>query len=761
MEKLDIERIKSQLCISEEDFAKKMGISMEELRSYCDGTAKPSLELLMKMTMITRIFPDQLFTGTRPTVDPIEPQDTYKPSEITKNSLVEYIEQGIAAFKEETLQEEIQKIQKCVNVIRKPRISFAGQSDTGKSTLINALLGSEKMPAKWTPTTSIVVYIKHIDDKPSFIKENVWILGKKSDELWDDFRLNDEKYCKEFFIAGGDYSLLEQYGTHQKEKENAQRASAAVAFIDSPLLKNCDILDLPGFAATAEDDALHRFNTQQNVTDILLYLSRSNGFLQDRDLDYLRKCIRSLRPVEKRGINDLEKLENLFIIASQAGAVNNGNVTELKEILDGRCKALCEGYALAVSSSKNKSDSLLPFQSKQTSFENRSKLLLPFRIEQIDSNIKNESLLPFRTEQTGYDYFEEDFRKRFFTYEKDIPSLCERFSSKITSISEKLPKAIYKDFCRELKKTVAESSDIIQKRVDEWNAMLNDKTRYMDLAREIKQKEPARKIERAAEMDKMVAFIQNLEASSKQDIQSMYTETMETEHLVGLMEERGVKNKRSDKEDFASAINELISSQVQSILAEKSKEYTASIDKYIEGYTASFEKYSAGKDVNIQFDVLNSFALGLASLGVLGASAVWLATSFTAFSVSMLGILAGWGSVLAVGGVIGIAIAAVITGIISIFKAFTWKQDFAKTIISVYEKEKYIDRVFNEVEKYWDDTVSSFKKGSEKVEEDWQKRLEEYESIADEKNIPALEAKIVEAKRGLDFFTKMPLPDAG
>ena len=728
MKKLDIERIKSHTGESEETFAEEMEISVEELRSYCDGTALPPSELLSQMCEYTGLPEGELFIGKHAAkfAVAIKPQDTYKPSEITKNSLVEYIKQGGAEFEEETLQVEIQKIQKCVNAIRKPRISFAGQSDAGKSTLINALLGSEKMPAKWTPTTSIIVYIKHTDDKPSFIKENVWILGKKSDELWDDSRLNDEKYCREFFIAGGDYSLLEQYGTHQKEKENAQRASAAVAFIDSPLLKNCDILDLPGFAATAEDDALHCFNTQQNVTDILLYLSQANSLLLG-DLDYLRECIKSLRPVEKKGINNLEKLENLFIIASQAASVNNGNVPALNAKIMERCKALCDGYALAASTSKNKS----------------------------------QSLLPFRTEQTGYDYFEEDFKKRFFTYEKNMTRLCTVFNEKITSISEKLPKAIYNDFCRELRKTVAESSDIIQKRVAEWNDLLNNKIKYMDLAREIKQKEPARKIERVAEMDKMIAFIQNLEASSKQDIQSMYTETMETEHLVNLMEERGVKNKKSDKEDFVSAINELISSQVQSILAEKSKEYTASVDKYIKEYTLSFEKYSAGKDVNIQFDVSNSFALGLASLGVLGASAAWLATYFTAFSVSILGIFAGWGSVLAVGGVIGIAIAAVIAGIISIFKAFTWKQDFAKTIISVYEKEKYIDRVFNEVEKYWDDTVSSFKKGSEKVEEDWQKRLEEYESIADEKNIPALEAKIVEAKRGLDFFTKMPLPDAG
>ena len=144
------------------------------------------------------------------------------------------------------------------------------------------------------------------------------------------------KASKEFLIAKGDFSLLTDFGTHQSEVKNHQLASSAVAFIESPLLKNCDILDLPGFAATSEDDALHRFNTQENVTDILIYLSRSNGFLQDRDLDYLRECLKSLRPIEHDGVNELGKLSNLFIVASQARAVNNGNSSELTEILDRR-----------------------------------------------------------------------------------------------------------------------------------------------------------------------------------------------------------------------------------------------------------------------------------------------------------------------------------------------------------------------------------------------------------------------------------------
>ncbi len=728
--KLDIEKIKQQIGATEKDFAEEMDISVEALHHYSDGTMQLPGELLSKMCQYTGLQPTSggLFLNENSTVFttcPIAPNDTYEPSKIAKTSLVEYIKQGVSEFKEEAIKTEIEKIERCVNTIRKPRISFAGQSDTGKSTLINALLGAERMPAKWTPTTSIAVHIKHIDDKPPFMKENVWILGKNTNELWDDTRLTDEEYCKEFLIAKGDYSLLSEFGTHQHEQEHKQLASSAVAFIDSPLLKDCDILDLPGFAATSEDDALHRFNTQENVTDILLYLSRSNGFLQDRDLDYLRECLKSLRPVEQAGVNSLGKLGNLFVIASQAGTVNNGNSTELTEILDRRCKALCDSYALAA------------------------------------SNKKIKTLLPFRSIQTGYDYTEEDFRLRFFTYEKDMPRLCKNFNIAFTSLAEELPKSLYNDFYDVLKEMVASSSVIIQERVDEWNSLLNNKTKYVELVREIKQKEPARKIERTSKVSEMIKMIKDLATSTNQEIQSMYTQTINTEYLVELIEKHGIKNKKGDKEDFATTVNELLSNQVQSILTDKAKAYSDSLDDYLKEYSESFGEYSAGKDIDVKFDTLNSFALGLASLGALGASAAWLATSFTAFSVSVLGSLAGWGSILAVGGVVGIAISAVIAGLISIFRAFTWKKDLAKTIISAYEKENYLDSIFRDANKYWEDTQKSFTSASDRVEEDWQKRIEEYESIADEKNIPVLEAKIMEAKRGLDFFTKMPLPEIG
>ena len=170
--KLDIKKIVNQCGCTAEEFAMEIGISIEELMLYSEGKMQMTLPLLLKISQYTKIPADELFVSENSTTfnfNSINPDDTFEPYQQTKNNLVEYIKQGLNEFQYQEMKQEIVKIDNCLKTLKKPRISFAGQSDTGKSTLINALLGAEKMPAKWTPTTSIVVHIKHIDDKPQFI----------------------------------------------------------------------------------------------------------------------------------------------------------------------------------------------------------------------------------------------------------------------------------------------------------------------------------------------------------------------------------------------------------------------------------------------------------------------------------------------------------------------------------------------------------------------------------------------------------------
>lgn len=733
MAKLDIEKIKSHVGLSAEELAEEMEITLDELQSYVSGACHMSSELLSRMCEYTGLGPGQggIYVAEKKRngyANTIKPDNTFEPAESARTSLVDYVKQGVADFRDNVVTDEIVKLELLVNTLRKPRITFAGKSDAGKSTLINSLLGTERMPTDFTPTTSIIVYIKHIDDKPAFIKDNVWILGKPSGDHWDASRLNDESYCKDFLIAQGDYTLLSTFGTHQGKatrQEYIEYASAAVTFIDSPLLKNCDILDVPGYGVSGRDDVIHKFNTQENATDILIYMSVSNSFLQESDIDYLRDCIKTLRPVESKGKNNLKKLENLFVLASQAGNVEDGNASKLNTILDRRSEELCSAFAYAAKYNSH------------------------------------ESLLPARSAMTGYVYTAEDMRSRFFTYEKDMLRLCKKFNAAFTESVQNLPKAFYAKFNNDLEMLVGKSSKEIQDRVDEWRTSLQKKEQYCKLYREIKEKEPARIMQQSERNERIHGLIGKWNHETKQEVQANFNSVITIDKLIALMEDQGVRDKKDSKERFASQINEALLGAVQKIVAEKAKLYSEELSEYLEKTDEGIKKYGENQEIRVKFNTNEAFAYGLASLGVFGASAAWLANSFTAFAVFHFGAALGWSSVFAVGGIVGIALGSLIVGAISLFKKFTWRKNFAKAIVEAYEKENYLAKVFTSIDNYWSDTKKGFDAGARKIEDDWKVKIKEYSDLADEKNIPKLQERIEEAERGLDFFTKIPMPKIG
>ncbi|WP_195938843.1 helix-turn-helix domain-containing protein [Romboutsia sp. 1001713B170131_170501_G6] len=724
---LNTNRILEQIGYSREEFAREMNWTLDELSKYEKGELKLPAEQLITIIRITDLQPKDIqiddskekFFKTK-----ISPRNTWKPSRITQTSLLEYIKEGIENINETTCKTELERVKNCISTLRKPKISFAGQSDVGKSTLINALIGSEKMPAKWTPTTSIVVHIKHINDRPEFIKDNVWIFGKNNNEFWSDEKLNDEVYCKKFLVGKGDYSLLQTYGTHQSENNRNKEAFSAVTFIESDLLETCDILDLPGFAANLEDDALHKFNTQENETDILIYLSRSNGFLQDRDLDYLNLCLDALRPIERKGVNDLDKLENLFIIASQSKAVGNGNFKELQEILDRRCNAFCKLLRIA-------------------SEENGEK-----------------SLLYKRSKITGYDYTNKDIRARFFTYERDITRLCERFNKSFQKTAEKLSQSIYKDFSQKLGAIYGSSIETIKSKINEYKLIMEEREKYIKLLTAIKENEPLRKSQQDESNKKVFFEITNLNTSTKQEIQTIYDEFMNVESLITLIDKNNYKNNKSDKEQFSSLVSKILKDRIQLVIENKSNDFSKILDEYLKEYDNRFKKLlnlGLEKDIDLNFDTVTLFATSIASIGVAGAAGIWLTTSFTSMIVTSLGAYAGLGSIIAFGGVITIAVGAVIAAVISALRIFSWKKDLCEAIINSYKSEEYITKIFSEVDKYWNDTKKAFELSVKHIEDEWNKKINEYENLADEENLSQLENNLKDARDGLDFFMNMPL----
>ena len=84
---------------------------------------------------------------------------------------------------------------------KKPRVGVFGQFDAGKSRLINVLLGGSRLPTSYQPATSVVCLLRHMNDKPAWQAEDVWLMGK-------GFNLDmagDQAHCLQHKMFAGVY----------------------------------------------------------------------------------------------------------------------------------------------------------------------------------------------------------------------------------------------------------------------------------------------------------------------------------------------------------------------------------------------------------------------------------------------------------------------------------------------------------------------------------------------------------------------------
>ncbi len=733
-EKLNLEMLLNHTAISLEEFAEEVSISVDELRAYAEGKKQLKSEECIRITEFTELAPSKFLIsedkGTTVT-NAIKAVDVFGKFADVKQNLLEYIEETLQKFDDAEIHTELEEMGTLVKTLKKPKIAFSGYSDVGKSTLINALLGTDKLPAKWTPTTSIVVHIKHTDDRPEFMHEDVWIFKKDGSERWDDTKLDDETYCRKFLIKNGDYPLLQEFGTHQGKKgeiQGLQKADSAVVFIDSPLLKNCDILDVPGFGANKEDDEKQKSQMMRNVDaknvggqiDILIYLSRANGFMTDNDMNYLKQAISRLRPIEQLATKDvpIPPLANLFILASQAGAVNSGNATELERILDTKCKTLCQMYSIA--------------------------------------SEDGSSLLPSRTAITKHNYTEADFRARFFTYETEQPRLCREFNKDLQKLSECLPKVIYADFKGKFKKKVGFSTEHLTAVMRQYMEILQERQMYQLELRKMRAGEEERKREQDRRKEEIITLIEFLCSKSKTEIQKSCSEILNVEYLMNLMETKEIQNNKKDKNSFSTGINELLNNKISEILQKNSERYAQAMEDYLKQYQ---EALFSSEKVSVEFNVEHAFAMGMAGLVAVGAGGAWLAFSLDAMMFAVFGFEAGAFAVAAVLGAVGIVIGGIVLGVIAIFQASKWREKFAQSIIQSYEKNNFLNSVFESVDKYWKDTKISFRKGVNNLEREVEKKMLSLEQYSEESNIPELQKKISTIQSALEFFQKMPLED--
>lgn len=709
-----------KLKITQSAFAELIDVEQSNISRWEKDPSSMQFQVIQRILEKTGATYEELTGWKKPIPKPLDVKNTWKNMKLTNNSFSEILEE--MHIPDEYRKSYIEDLQCGIaaNLV-KPKVAVVGRSDTGKSALINALLGTDKMPTAWTPTTSVAVYIKHISDKPSFIEEDVWVFANQSEteHLWDERKLPDEVYCRSWKIGAGGIEILRSFGTRQGENYE-KGACSAVVFIDAPILKTCDIVDLPGFGTETENDDNITFAAVQRA-DVVLYLSQANGFMRIEDIIYLKRNISELPIWEKKDENPLQPLSNLFVIASQAHTVSNGNKVQLKEILDAGCTNLLK---------------TLPDEY----WTNREKV-------------------------SGYTYADNGFnelRSRFFAYTVDIPDICSPFNAALAEVLESLPIIIderTKSFVRDY--VEARKAAIINK-IQQYKGIIDDHEKYAMLLTAIEENELPRMQDNSNHKKDIQQEIVRLSSESIKEFSKYIAETINIDALVRLMEKKGVKNKKADIELFGSTLQSMIQEQCETILAEKKDVLAEKIKKYVTFYEQSIGQLFENNSIIVDFDTERTFASAL-SFGILGGLGTFLARStfsrllFTCAGFSVVSSLVYTVVTTSIFGPTGLLVEFLITGGLSLVNLFGggWKKAVARKIVAIFEKEELSQKFSSSIEQYWKQTQTAIEQAIAKLDTEWDTYVKNLRNIVNEDDIKEIESKINTLNYLSDCFDKI------
>lgn len=707
---------------SRAEFAQHIGVSEADVALWEEGS--PSVEVIEKIAQKTGLDFNMILGYKKPVVEAIIPEDTWKDVESTKSSLIHYITELLqqAHVTENQKKAYIDGLQQCIDCNSdKPRVVIAGRSDTGKSTMINTLLGAESMPAAWTPTTAIAVYIKHIADRPAFMQENAWVFANQAGEetLWDVNRLHDEEYCKAWRIAAGDVDILQTYGIRQ-DQGHAFEAGSAVVFVDAPILRDCDIIDIPGFGTETESDDWITLKVTQSA-DVIIYLSQANGFMRIEDITYLKENIQSLSTWERKGDNELKPLANLFIVASQAHTVNHGDRAQLENILKTGC-------------------------------ENLTKTL-------------SERYWARREEVSGYskdDYEKDALPSRFFTYTTDIPDLCEAFNAEIRAVLQALPVIIHERTKAAVKKYVETHRPRLAAEISQYEHIEQERDKYAAMLEEIEKNELSR-IEKN-DRQKSIIFdgIEKLRIESEQEFRAFFSEMVNTDAIIKQLKDEKIKNTKEDVELFASKFQSTVQDEVKEILRRKNHALTLIIREYIKNYSKEVNYTYSDDSFGVNFDAAWAFTSALSKIGILGGSGA-LVSGIAALFFLPIPVLIGVGGDVAVAalafGPVGLAAGLAIGGALGVVKLFGggWEKSVAKQMTKAFENNNIQEKYISAIRSCWKETTQEFISAVQGLEEEWQNHIEIIRKVVHEYDDQELEEQLYSLRELLKFFDRLPV----
>jgi DNA-binding XRE family transcriptional regulator len=622
-------------------------------------------------------------------------------------------------------------------VARKPRIAVAGKFDTGKSTLLNYLLGGKHLPTAYQPTTSLVCHIRHIDDKPSWQTEPVWIM-KQGYNLDDP---DDQANAEENKLFAGGYDTLRFYAQHPERLAgdaqpavSIEGAVAAVVYLSSPVLEAADFIDLPGYENNESDR--EKAGLASSIFDSLIYTSTTNGFFDGQDMIYLRVLLDKLPPVTIN--NKSYPLANLFVLCTQVHAISDyadGKAREqiLSDLLNGATqRAAHELEATMEAVSQRWQAPITPEVLRQRMFG--------FSVDDTAVGIAET--------------FTNDLRK----YLGDIaPRSTLSNLKQILSVGKEKQIAALAALSTYLEQSVSNRAQA-QAEFDEMLA-----------------KKEASKAHFANESKRLNAMIDEYLDTTEMIVKEVYNRYVNVEFV-----EKEVRANYKEKKDAEKYLGSFLIDKVQREINKKVSLLSEKLNNELTNVLENMSSYLSPVSSVAPFDAQKAFLSALTGVGAAGALAGWAAIVaggsnlgayilaakivgwLSALGVSVGGPTVVMSTIAALGGPITIAVGIGILLASGLYAALgsDWQTRIAKKTVEQFNKKKVEDQISVAFRKYWKDTKAALNHSMVETLKSYDEYLDERREVLNLSESD-LSARVSSAKNVEGFLRSMPLlPEA-
>jgi transcriptional regulator with XRE-family HTH domain/polyhydroxyalkanoate synthesis regulator phasin len=602
---------------------------------------------------------------------------------------------------------------------QKPTLLITGRFDSGKTRIANALLGSDNLPSQYTPTTSVVTFVRHLSDRPHWQKEDVWIMKKG----FVPAKWNDREHCEECRLIAGDYESLKRFGTKDGEGQEIG-AQAALVYMNAPMLQACTLIDVPGFQDDVEDADMATSSVA--LADILLYTSPAKGFLDAADFLHLGQLLRFLPPIDSP--DQTKRYGNFFLIATHADPSISDQ--QLQLILDKGSRRLY----------KQLGDTLFASSSHKLS--------------------------------------ETQLRQRMFTFWFEIMGRRREVGDQvIDALSLILPSAIKKRIDEEVKDIKAKTRATLRKQIDSFENALSEIEAARKNIDALRERVPEHRKKVKKNKAEFKAEIEKMRAATIQFIKGDLGGSIQTDSIDSFIRKHFKKEDKDDAgKDAVAKLLEDIQFRLGNSLEKESAKLKPLIDEYMSEYDVSLGSLKTpefGGIEPIPFDAQGAFAGGLAAAGTLGALGLWasamgnlggyilVAKFASVLSIAGLGIgSSGLVSfVAAIGGPVTIAVGLAAVLAVGIWKWFgeDWQKRLAKQIGKKLQQEKLLEKIEVMGNTFWDNSWKAFELGATAIEEKFSEYLNTNEALLKDKNShQKVEAAIAKLEDIRDFFGGIP-----